>query len=69
MCIKQTVGGVQAGVLTGSLKDGVGSKIDMFVSKGQTKYYLKNGNELWAYLDIKITFDGSFEGDYKILSF
>lgn len=28
-------------------------------------FYLKNGNELWVRVDVKITFDGSYSRDYK----
>jgi hypothetical protein len=61
--------GISLGTIYGNLKDGVGVKIDIFVAKGSLKFYLKNGNELWIHVDIKVTFDGSFDGDYKIITF
>jgi hypothetical protein len=61
--------GINLGTIYGNLKDGVGVKIDIFVAKGSLKFYLKNGNELWIHVDIKVTFDGSFDGDYKIITF
>ncbi|CAJ0538541.1 Ff.00g066020.m01.CDS01 [Fusarium sp. VM40] len=60
--------GINVGNIFGNLKDGVGLKVNLFVAKGEIRIYLKNGNEIWVHLDIKVTFDGSFEGDYKILS-
>jgi hypothetical protein len=63
-----TVAGINVGAIYGNLKDGVVLKVDLFVVKGQIKFYLKNGNEVWVNLDLKITFDGSYSGDYKILT-
>ncbi|TPX11353.1 uncharacterized protein E0L32_001171 [Thyridium curvatum] len=62
------VAGISLGNLYGQLQDGVGVKVDLLVVKGEIKFYLKNGNELWTYLDISISFDGSYNGDYKIVS-
>ncbi|KAF4448895.1 hypothetical protein F53441_7757 [Fusarium austroafricanum] len=67
--ITPTYNGIQAGTLDGSLKDGMGINLDLFTAKGSQRWYLKNGNEIWTNLDIKIVFDGSFQGDYKIMSF
>ncbi|KAM0321789.1 hypothetical protein ACHAQA_009885 [Verticillium albo-atrum] len=61
--------GINVGNIFGNLKDGVGLDIDLFLAAGSIKFYLKNGNELWVHLDIKVKFDGSFDGDYKIVSF
>jgi len=61
--------GIQAGELHGDLRDAVYLHIDYFCAKGKHGFYIKNGNELWTHVDIKITFDGHYSGDYKILSF
>ncbi|KAI8714866.1 hypothetical protein NCS52_01207500 [Fusarium sp. LHS14.1] len=61
--------GINVGNVFGNLKDGVGLDINLFVARGSIRLYLKNGNELWVNLDVRITFDGSFSGDYKILTF
>ncbi|KAL2677339.1 hypothetical protein Neosp_011108 [[Neocosmospora] mangrovei] len=61
--------GINVGNIFGNLKDGVGLDINLFVARGSIRLYLKNGNELWVNLDVRITFDGSFSGDYKILTF
>ncbi|CAI6079882.1 unnamed protein product [Clonostachys chloroleuca] len=60
--------GINIGNIFGNLKDGVGVKVDLFLAKGSIKIYLKNGNEVWVHLDVKVKFDGSFDGDYKILT-
>ena len=69
MAASVSIAGINIGNVYGSLKDGIGIKIDLFIAKGEIRFYLKNGNELWVHVDIKITFDGSFDGDYKIFSF
>ena len=61
--------GISLGTIYGNLKDGVGVNVDLWVASGSLRFYLKNGNELWIHLDIKVSFDGSFSGDYKIISF
>ncbi|PMD19209.1 hypothetical protein NA56DRAFT_205734 [Hyaloscypha hepaticicola] len=61
--------GISLGTIYGNLKDGVGVNVDLWVASGSLRFYLKNGNELWIHVDIKISFDGSFSGDYKIISF
>lgn len=63
-----TVVGINVGALYGNLKDSVELKIDLFVVNGEIQFYLKNGNEIWIHLDLKVKFDGHYEGDYKILS-
>ncbi|KAM0184886.1 hypothetical protein ACHAPI_012331 [Fusarium lateritium] len=67
--VSVSVAGINLGNIFGNLKDGVGIKVNLFIAKGEIRFYLKNGNELWIHLDIKITFDGHYEGDYKIFSF
>ncbi|KAK1772686.1 hypothetical protein QBC33DRAFT_27062 [Phialemonium atrogriseum] len=59
--------GINVGDIHGDLKDGVRLDINLFAAEGDIRFYLKNGNELWIRLDIKILFDGIFSGDYRIL--
>ncbi|KAK3934644.1 hypothetical protein QBC46DRAFT_426506 [Diplogelasinospora grovesii] len=66
--VSVTVAGINVGAIYGNLKDGVILKINLLVVKGQIKLYLKNGNEVWINLSLKITFDGSYSGDYKIVT-
>jgi hypothetical protein len=60
--------GIHLGNIFGNLKDGVDLHVNLHQAAGLNRIYLKNGNELWTHLDIKVKFDGHFEGDYKILS-
>lgn len=66
--INPNINGINAGDINGNLKDGVVLNVDLYTAKGRTKLYLKNGNETWVSLDLKIIFDGSFQGDYKIMT-
>ncbi|KAL3421210.1 hypothetical protein PVAG01_07655 [Phlyctema vagabunda] len=61
--------GIKLGNFYGSLKDGLGININLLLITGQVKFYLKNGNELWIHVDVKVKFDGSFQKDAKIISF
>ncbi|KAF5002777.1 hypothetical protein FGRMN_175 [Fusarium graminum] len=67
--VSPSIGGLQTGNIFGNLKDGVGLNLNLNYYKGQTRFYLKNGNELWTHIDVKVTFNGHYEGDYKIFSF
>jgi hypothetical protein len=60
--------GISLGNIYGDLRDGSSLKIDLFHATGSLRFYLKNGNEFWTGLDIKVKFNGSFEGDYKIIT-
>ncbi|POR33752.1 Uncharacterized protein TPAR_06081 [Tolypocladium paradoxum] len=66
--ISVTVAGINLGTIYGNLKDGIGIKVDLFVAKGELRFYLKNGNEVWVHFDVKIIFDGHFKDDVKIFS-
>lgn len=55
--------------IEGNLKDGVKVDFNLFAAIGGLKYYIKNGNEVWINVDVKVKFDGSFSGDYKLISF
>ncbi|ROV87572.1 hypothetical protein VMCG_10607 [Cytospora schulzeri] len=66
MVVAISVAGVYIGTLNGNLKDGMDVDVDLLVTKGSIKFYLKRGNEIWIHLDIKVTFNGSYEGDWKL---
>jgi hypothetical protein len=66
--ITVSVLGINIGTVSGNLKDGVIINFDLVLAKGTIKFYLKNGNELWVRLDVEVRFDGSFKGDYKIIT-
>lgn len=61
--------GISLGTVSGNLKDGIEVKVDLFVVKGALKFYLKNGNELWINVSLKVIIDGEYNGDFKIISF
>ncbi|KAF8538095.1 hypothetical protein BDD12DRAFT_742571, partial [Trichophaea hybrida] len=63
-----SVAGIKIGTFFGNLKVGLVIKIDLFVAQGQIKFYLKNGNEVWVFLEVKIKFDGNYHTDAKILT-
>ena len=62
-----SIAGVNVGTVYGNLIDGVALNLDLFSAKGEIRFYLKNGNEIWTHVDIQIRFDGNFAGDYKII--
>ncbi|KAM0321126.1 hypothetical protein ACHAPQ_009686 [Fusarium lateritium] len=66
--VSVTVAGINLGNIFGSLKDGVVIKVDLLNAKGQINLYIKNGNRIIIRLDINITFDGDYEGEYKMIS-
>lgn len=66
--VAETIAGISIGPIKGNLKDGVGLKLNLNSAKGQTKFYLKNGNEIWTHIDVKIVWNGSYHGDYKLFS-
>ncbi|KAJ9355782.1 hypothetical protein DTO027B9_3936 [Paecilomyces variotii] len=68
MGINPVFNGIYTGAVTGSLKDGVSIRINLFTMKGAAKFYLRNGNQLWIRLDQYSSFIGSYEDDYKILT-
>jgi hypothetical protein len=52
----------------GNLKEGLVIKIDLFVAVGQIKFYLKNGKEVWVFLELKIIFNSDYNTDVKLLT-
>jgi hypothetical protein len=63
-----SIAGINVGNIYGNLNDGVVLKVNLLVASGEIRFYLKNGNEVWVHLDVKIVFDGNYEGDYKIIT-
>ena len=61
--------GINVDNIYGTLREGFILKINLHTTKGETRLYLKNGCEVWTHIDLKIIFDGHYEGDYKLFSF
>ncbi|RXG50435.1 hypothetical protein VDGE_04808 [Verticillium dahliae] len=61
--------GISLGDIVENLKDGVVLNIELFLAVGAIRLYLKNGNEVWVALDIRVKFNGSYDSHYKIVSF
>ncbi|KAJ5266483.1 hypothetical protein N7478_009291 [Penicillium angulare] len=64
-----SVVGIDIGTIYGNLKDGTAVRFNLGVANGEIRFYLKNGNQVWTYLDTKVTFNGQYSGDYKIMEF
>lgn len=60
---------VYIGLIEGSLKDGLSVKFNLSSSDGRFELFLKNGNELWLELDLRIRFGGMWNHTQKIFSF
>ncbi|KAK4239379.1 hypothetical protein C8A03DRAFT_32552 [Achaetomium macrosporum] len=63
-----TVTGINVGHITRNLKDGIVIHIDLFDVNGKITSYLKNGNEVWVRVSLKVIFDGSYERDSHIFN-
>ncbi|CRK12115.1 hypothetical protein BN1723_009601 [Verticillium longisporum] len=61
--------GISLGDIVGNLRDGVVLNIELFLAVGAIRLYLKNGNEVWVPLNIRVKFNGSYDSHYKIVSF
>ncbi|KAH1704340.1 hypothetical protein KXX24_007573 [Aspergillus fumigatus] len=66
--ISVSVIGINIGTLSGNLHDGITLKVNLIAVKGELRFYIKNGNELWLHVDLKVVFDGSYNDDVKIIS-
>lgn len=49
---------VYIGIIDGNMKDGVNVKLNLSQAKGELRSYLKNGNEVWIYMDVAIVLTG-----------
>ncbi|WKT53670.1 hypothetical protein QSH57_004254 [Fusarium oxysporum f. sp. vasinfectum] len=62
------VSGINLGTLRGDLKNGgLMINLNLFVANGEIKLFLKNGNEVWIRLHLKVTFDGTFDKEVKLI--
>jgi hypothetical protein len=60
--------GISIGNYDFTLADGLTINIDLFLVKGLLKFYVKNGKELWMHYEVSVRFDGTWNGDVKIIS-
>ena len=62
------VAGITIGTFDFKLKDGLTIKINLLAVTGEIRFYVKNGNELWVHIELKVLFDGQWNEDAKIIS-
>ncbi|KAH7110122.1 hypothetical protein B0J11DRAFT_599674 [Dendryphion nanum] len=60
--------GIRVGNFYGNVKTGLVINVNLFLVKGSIKFYLKNGKEIWARIDLDVKFDGSVHQDVKLLT-
>jgi hypothetical protein len=59
------------GSFTFKWDEGLEVAINLKVVKGKLKFHVKEVNgrhELWVHIQLKVLFDGSWNNDYKIIS-
>ncbi|KXJ88050.1 hypothetical protein Micbo1qcDRAFT_178685 [Microdochium bolleyi] len=66
--LSPVIAGISTGNVYGDLRQNVELRINLATTQGTTRFYLKNGNELWISVDVKVNFGGNTVGDYKIIS-
>jgi hypothetical protein len=66
--IEIVVVGISVGSFTFKWDDGLEIDINLVVVKGKLKFYVKDGHELWVHIELDVLFDGSWNDDYKIIS-
>ncbi|KXG52950.1 uncharacterized protein PGRI_082050 [Penicillium griseofulvum] len=60
--------GIDLGTFTGSLKDGIEIKVDLWIVSGSLKFYV-DGDTLYLNVHAKVRFDGSYDQDHiKVIS-
>ena len=64
--VNVTVVGISIGNISGSLVNGVTVEVNLLVAKGSLRFYLKDGDDLYVHVNLKIPFDGSYDDDYNI---
>lgn len=60
--------GIDLGGFDGNLVDGLIIKVDLTAVKGEVRFYLKNGNEVWVGVKLSVIFDGKYETEAKIIT-
>jgi hypothetical protein len=62
-----SVANINLGVFYGNLKDGVKVNMNLDGSKGNVRFYLKYGNEVWTGVDVS-GFHSHLERDLKLMT-
>lgn len=52
--VEAWVAGIKIGTFYGSLKKGLVIRVNLFIAKGEIKFYLKNGKEIWVYVSLSV---------------
>jgi hypothetical protein len=65
--IEIVVVGISLGSFTFKWDDGLEIDINFYVVKGKLKFYVKD-DALWVHIELDVLFDGSWNDDYKIIS-
>ena len=60
--------GISIGSYDFTLADGLTININLFLVKGLLKFYVKDKKELWMHYELSVRFDGTWNGDVKIIS-
>jgi hypothetical protein len=66
--VEISVLGISIGSYDFTLADGLTININLFLVKGLLKFYVKDGKELWMHYELSVRFDGTWNGDVKIIS-
>jgi hypothetical protein len=66
--VDASVLGISLGSFNGNLKDGLVIKVDLFMVKGEVRFFMRNGNEVWVGLKLSVTFDGKYETEAKLIT-
>jgi hypothetical protein len=62
------IAGIYVGKFNGNLKDVLVIKVNVISVKGEVRFYLKNENEDWVGLKLRLVFDGRYESEAKIIT-
>lgn len=63
-----TILGISLGGFHGDLKKGLSIKVNLVAVSGEVKFYLRNGNEVWVWLELKVIFGGTYNTEAKLIT-
>ncbi|OOQ85987.1 hypothetical protein PEBR_23399 [Penicillium brasilianum] len=64
-----SINGVKVGPVSGYIHHGFEVDFRLLKAMGKVRIFLKHGNEFWIGLDMEVTPQGHFKGDYLIMRF